>query len=38
MLTEYVVPAFALGIAAGPDGNIWFTESAAGKIGRFITP
>jgi streptogramin lyase len=22
------------GIAAGPDGNIWFTESPAGKIGR----
>src|SRR6185312_7486311 len=21
------------GIAAGPDGNIWFTEAASGKIG-----
>src|SRR5262249_59780556 len=25
------------GIVAGPDGNIWFTESSANKIGR-ITP
>ena len=25
------------GIAAGPDGNLWFTEPAAGRIGR-ITP
>jgi len=25
------------GIAAGPDGNLWFAESNAGKIGR-ITP
>jgi autotransporter-associated beta strand protein len=25
------------GIAAGPDGNIWFTEPATGRIGR-ITP
>jgi virginiamycin B lyase len=24
-------------ITAGPDGNLWFTESGAGKIGR-ITP
>src|SRR5713226_2692648 len=26
-----------LGITAGPDGALWFTESGAGKIGR-ITP
>jgi streptogramin lyase len=26
-----------LGIAAGPDGNLWFTEKTASKIGR-ITP
>ncbi len=25
------------GIAAGPDGNLWFTENAGGRIGR-ITP
>jgi streptogramin lyase len=25
------------GIAAGPDGNIWFTEAGAGRIGR-MTP
>jgi streptogramin lyase len=25
------------GIAAGPDGNIWFTEASAGRIGR-MTP
>ena len=23
-----------MGIAAGPDGNLWFTENAANKIGR----
>ncbi len=27
----------AAGIAAGPDGDMWFTELAAGKVGR-ITP
>ncbi|HTA37620.1 MAG TPA: hypothetical protein VK760_01020, partial [Candidatus Acidoferrales bacterium] len=25
------------GIAAGPDGNIWFTESAGNKIGKMTT-
>jgi len=25
------------GIVAGPDGNIWFTEGSAGKIGRATT-
>ena len=29
--------SFAVGIAAGPDGNVWFTEYDAGRIGR-ITP
>ena len=24
------------GITSGPDGNIWFTEARASKIGRFI--
>ncbi len=27
----------AMGIAAGPDGNIWFTESSANKIGQITT-
>ena len=26
------------GIAAGPDGNLWFTEPYAGNIGRFVPP
>ncbi len=26
-----------LGITAGPDGNLWFTEFTAGKIGRITT-
>ena len=26
-----------IGIAAGPDGNLWFTESAGNKIGRTTT-
>src|SRR5207249_4859201 len=28
---------FLIGITAGPDGNLWFTESGADRIGR-ITP
>jgi virginiamycin B lyase len=37
---EYPLPTAAAGprsIVAGPDGNLWFTEADAGKIGR-ITP
>ena len=26
------------GITSGPDGNIWFTEQLAGKVGRFLPP
>jgi streptogramin lyase len=26
-----------LGIAVGPDGNLWFSESSAGRIGRITT-
>lgn len=39
LLVEYTLPLGhrAFGIAAGPDGNIWFTEPANGLIGR-ITP
>jgi uncharacterized protein (TIGR03437 family) len=39
-LTEYVAPTPNSGlnlITAGPDGALWFTESAGNKIGR-ITP
>src|SRR5438093_1231840 len=38
--TEYPVPtpaSFPGRITAGPDGNVWFTESLGNKIGR-ITP
>ncbi len=30
-------PAAALGITAGPDGNMWFTEGPANKIGRITS-
>jgi streptogramin lyase len=39
-ITEFPVPTAAsrpYTIAAGPDGNLWFTESMGNKIGR-ITP
>jgi streptogramin lyase len=39
-IEEFAIPTAAsqpTGIAAGPDGNLWFTEKAANKIGR-ITP
>jgi len=39
-ITEFAVPTSNSGlegIAAGPDGNLWFTEYAGNKIGR-ITP
>jgi len=26
-----------IGITAGPDGNLWFTEMVAGKVGRITT-
>ena len=38
--TEFTIPtasSFPTGIAAGPDGNLWFTESDTSKIGR-VTP
>ncbi len=40
VITEYAVPtadSHPDGIAAGPDGNVWFTEASGNKIGR-ITP
>jgi streptogramin lyase len=36
-VTEFSTGAPAVGIAAGPDGNVWFTEPDARRIGR-ITP
>src|SRR5260370_26054653 len=39
-ISEVAIPTAASGphgITSGPDGNIWFTESSANKIGR-ITP
>ena len=32
--TQYPTSGDPAGIAAGPDGNIWFTEKNSGKIGR----
>src|SRR5712692_6110866 len=40
VITEFAVPTAASQpalIAAGPDGNLWFTEGSGNKIGR-ITP
>src|SRR5437588_106152 len=39
-IREFAVPtanSFLRGITAGPDGNLWFTELAADKIGRITT-
>ena len=39
-MTEFAIPTAGSqpwGITAGPDGNVWFTESFGNKIGR-ITP
>jgi cysteine-rich repeat protein len=39
-ITEFPVPTAASqprGITAGPDGNLWFTESLGNKIGRSTT-
>ncbi len=36
-ITEFTVPTSnsqPQGIASGPDGALWFTESGASKIGR----
>ncbi|HTA40719.1 MAG TPA: hypothetical protein VK760_16675 [Candidatus Acidoferrales bacterium] len=40
VFTEYPVPTSSggpLGIAAGPDGALWFTENGGDKIGRITT-
>src|SRR5271154_433492 len=39
-IQTYTVPTSSggpLGIVAGPDGNLWFTEDDAGKIGVIST-
>jgi streptogramin lyase len=39
-ISEFPIPtsgSYPWGIAAGPDGNLWFTENLGNKIGR-ITP
>jgi streptogramin lyase len=36
-VTELPVPGPPFGITSGPDGNVWFTELFAGKVGR-ISP
>ncbi len=40
VVTEFPIPtadSAPNGIAAGPDGNLWFTEHAANQIGRITT-
>lgn len=40
VITEFPIPtpaSDALGITVGPDGNLWFTEQGASKIGRITT-
>src|SRR4051812_14010844 len=40
VVTEFPVVTAAAGlgaVAAGPDGNLWFTETSANRIGR-VTP
>lgn len=37
VFTDYVIPAAraqAYGVSAGPDGNVWFVDEGAQKIGR----
>ncbi len=39
-ITSFQLPtasALPWGIAAGPDGNLWFTENGSGKVGRITT-
>jgi len=39
-VTEFAVPTAGsepFGIAAGPDGNLWFTEGSGNKVGRITT-
>jgi virginiamycin B lyase len=39
-ITEFPIPtanSLPSGITIGPDGNLWFTETSANKIGRITT-
>jgi streptogramin lyase len=38
-ITEFPTPTKSapIGITAGPDGNLWFTEENVSKIGRITT-
>jgi hypothetical protein len=39
-ITEYAIPTGGsqpIGITAGPDGNLWFTELSGNKIGKITT-
>lgn len=39
-ITEFPIPtdlSYPLGITAGPEGNLWFTENGGNKIGRTTT-
>ncbi len=36
-ITEFPVPNLLSEIAAGPDGNLWFTEDSGNKIGRITS-
>jgi virginiamycin B lyase len=39
-IVEYPIPtsgSYPQGITAGPDGNLWFVETAANKIGKIST-
>ena len=40
VITEFTIPTASSGpgaIAAGPDGNLWFTENSGNQIGRITT-
>ena len=37
-VTEYPVSSSTFGITEGPDGNVWFTEPQANKVGRLRAP
>ncbi len=40
IITEFSIPpaeSDPVGITAGPDGNVWFTENRGDKIGRITT-
>ncbi len=36
-VTEFPATGASFGITAGPDGNLWFTATGAGQIGRITT-